>query len=78
MLLYGLQTETEKPEIPMTKQSTLSVWKILILDVKSQRGDIDLCQCTRVDPKLMSQMKLNCTLNNFLHRLCLIDSVWII
>lgn len=39
MLLYGLQTETEKPEIQMTKQSTLSVWKILILEVKSQRGD---------------------------------------
>lgn len=39
MLLYGLQTETEKPEIPMTKQSTLSVWKILILEAKSQRGD---------------------------------------
>lgn len=39
MLLYGLQTETEKPEIPMTKQSTLSVWKILILEFKSQRGD---------------------------------------
>lgn len=39
MLLYGLQTETEKPEIQMTKQSTLSVWKILILEVKSQRDD---------------------------------------
>lgn len=39
MLLYGLQTETEKPEIQITKQSTLSVWKILILEVKSQRGD---------------------------------------
>lgn len=37
-----------------------------------------LCQCNRVDPKLMSQMILNCTLNNFLHRLCSIDSVWII